>query len=104
MMKTISVNIKKPLYGNFVYINGNVITKAIEHGAWLEITIPKGRAIVDPRQWKETAIKIEKVMKKVFKFPDNPMILYGGSVPLPAIKGEVVKSLILEPSKQTKLF
>lgn len=103
-MKTFSINIKKPLYGNFVYIRGDFVDRAIRFGMMLDITIPKGRAIVDPKQWKETAIKTEKVMKKVFKFPDDPMILYGGAVPLPSPKGEVVKPQEPKPEPQAKLF
>lgn len=100
-MDAISINIKKPLYGNFVYIRGDFVDRAIRMGAMLDVTIPNGRAIVDPNQWKERAIKTDKVMKKVFKFPDNPMVLYGGYVPLPLPKGEVQKE---ETTKQAKLF
>ena len=52
MDNIITVNIKKPLYNNHVYINGSIVEKAISIGAKLEIIIPNGSAIVDPLEWK----------------------------------------------------
>lgn len=90
------VRINKPLYGNYVYINAEVVNKAIRRGVMIQIVVPKGSAIVDPKQWKANG----RVMKKVFKRPNDPMILYGGNVPLPAEKG------IVQPKEdlQAKLF
>jgi len=100
-MENIKVNIRKPLYGNYVYIRGSIVEKAIRLGLRLEITVPNGTAEVDPVKWRDTG----KMMKKVFKFKDNPMILYGNSVPVPLPKsiekGEVVKK---ENEKQLKLI
>lgn len=98
-MKTIKVNIRKPLYGAFVYVDARLVEKAIREKALLEIAIPQGRGIVDPIEWKKTG----KIMKKVFKFPENPMILYGNSVPLPSVKGEVVVSLEVKDRQQKLL-
>jgi hypothetical protein len=95
------VHIKKPVYGTKVYINKSVVDKAIKNRMMLEIVIPQGRGIVDPKEWKARG----DIMKKVFKYPDRPMILYGGNVPLPETKGEVetpIKKLIDE--SQEKLF
>jgi hypothetical protein len=78
-MEIIKVNIRKPLYGNFCYINAKIVNSAIRKGALLEITVPNGTAQVNPQKWKDTG----KVMSKVFKFVDNPMILYGNHVPVP---------------------
>lgn len=85
-MKTIAVKIKKPLYGSYVYINGHIVDKAIRIGAKLEIEIPNGKAIVNPIEWKANG----KIMKKVFKFPDNPMTLYGGHVLKNNLNGKVI--------------
>jgi len=98
-MKTITITIKKPLYGTYVYLNGNIVDRAIRTSSMLEIEIPRGKAIVDPVKWKANG----KVMKKVFKFPDNPMILYGGNVPLSNDKGKIVNSQI-ENNRQQKLI
>jgi len=85
-MKIISVNIRKPIYGNHVYINATVVNKAIAMGAMLEITVPNGKAIMDPKKWKARG----DIMKKVFLYPDNPMILYGGNVDIPPpFKGKI---------------
>lgn len=100
MDNIITVNIKKPLYNNHVYINGSIVEKAIRIGAKLEIIIPNGSAIVDPLEWKNN----KDMMKKVFLYPDRPMILYGGNVPIKSDKkGEVIKEEIKSP-KQSKLF
>ena len=99
-MENIKVNIRKPLYGNFVYINSSVIDRAIRLGVKMEVTVPNGTAIVDPVKWKAEG----KVMRKVFKFADNPMILIGGTVPVPLpqalVKGEIIN---INPN-QLKLF
>ena len=93
-MNTIKVNIKKPVYGTFCYIRASIVDSAIANGFKLDVNIPQGRAIIDPVEWKKTS----KVMKKVFKFPDNPMILYGNYVNVPGLpKGNVV-----EEEKKTK--
>ncbi len=99
-MKLVTVDIRKPLYGNYVYINGNVVDRAISAGAMMEVVIPSGRAIVDPVKWKTEG----KIMKKVFKFKNNPMILYGGWVNVPSIKGEIITSIETKEKKQPTLF
>lgn len=77
-MNNIYIKINKPLYGTYCYIRDVYIDKAIRNGVRLTIEIPQGTATVDPKWWKETG----QIMKKVFKFIDNPMILYGNSVPI----------------------
>lgn len=83
-MNKIKFNIRKPLYGNYVYLRGSMVEKAIRLGLQLEIKIPNGKAVMDPKKWKETG----KMMKKVFKYKETPMILYGNwvNIPAPAIK------------------
>jgi len=100
-MKIISVNIKKPIYGNYVYINSSIVERAIRTGAQLEIIIPAGRTIVDPKVWKKTG----KIMKKIFNFPSNPMILYGNSLQIPTIKGQITTlEKEKEEAQKLKLF
>ena len=77
------INIDKPLYNQFVYISAKVLNDTIKAKDKLTITIPQGSAVVDPYTWKINAVKNSKVMKKVFNYPDNPMVLYGGTIPLP---------------------
>lgn len=87
-MNIISVNIRKPVYGNYVYLRSEILDRAIREKARLLIEVPAGRAIVDPAEWKRKG----KVMKKVFKIPGHPMILYGGTVPVELkTKGTVTK-------------
>ena len=100
-MKTIAFNIKKPLYGNFIYLRASLVDKAIQTGAMLDITIPRGRTLADPAEWKRTG----KVMKKVFLRPEDPMVLIGnylhlsndtrGQVITPEIKKQEVSQLKL---------
>lgn len=77
-METIKFKIYKPLYGTFVYLYGSKVEKALREGKMLEIEIPQGTAIVSPKDWK----KGMKTMSKVFKRPDQPMLLYGNHVPI----------------------
>ncbi len=97
-MKIHTIRIRKPLYGNYCYINGDKLNKAIREGAKLEITLPNGSAVVDPQEWKNN----RQIMKKVFKFANNPMILYGGWVPIPPPKGEVIETKEKEEVKKEK--
>lgn len=88
----IEITIKKPLYGSFVYIRDTVLRQAVRRGNQIKITIPQGTMIHNASNW----IKSGKRMEKIFKRPDEPMILWGNNV----FKSETSKS---EP-KQTKLF
>ena len=96
-MKIITVNIRKPLFNNYVYINGNTLDRAINQGAKVEITIPNGKAIVDPLVWKNTG----KIMKKVFKIPGCPMTLYGNFVNVPIKEKGIIlnKKVVIFPEQ-----
>ena len=83
----VSIEIKKPLYGNFVYIRKEILDAAIRQGNQLEVIIPKSKAVVDPTLWKKTG----KRMKKVFRRPNEPMILYGASVIFPIVEDSQAK-------------
>jgi hypothetical protein len=72
------IEIRKPLYDNFVYIRDKIIFDAIRNHRVLRITIPQGTAIVNPENWLRTG----KRMEKVFKIPDKPMVLIGNYVPI----------------------
>ena len=92
----IEVEIKKPLYGNYVYVRDVFLHAAIKRGGKLKITVPNGSAIVDAKEWMKG-----NRMEKVFKDPKNPMILYGGNVPIPGEKGEIK---VVEEDPQASLF
>ena len=97
-MNLVTVNIQKPLYGTFCYIRSEIVEGAIRSGSKMEVVLPRGKAIVDPIKWKNTG----KVMRKVFKFPDNPMILIGNHVELPNVpSGKIIEP---EEEKQERLF
>ena len=85
-MEIISIEIRDPLPGNYVYVNEGFLNRAIRAGAHVMIKTPLGSLIVSPRDWKRNGKKI----KKVFKFKDNPMTLYGGRIPIEGEK-EVIK-------------
>jgi hypothetical protein len=85
-MDTIEVKINKPLYGNFVYIRELYISQAIRKNKKLKIVIPNGIGIHDPKEWRDTG----KKMEKIFRIPSMPMVLWGNEVkvgPATAISG-----------------
>ena len=101
-MRPVDVTIKKPLFGTFVYIRDKYVNLAIRLGVPMRVTIPQGTALVDPVKWKKEG----KRMEKVFRNPNEPMVLYGGHVPL---KLEDNQPKVCAPqqqktSRQAKLF
>lgn len=101
-MKPVDVVIKKPLYGTYVYIRDKYVDMAIKHRTMLRISIPQGTALVDPKEWKKNG----KRMEKVFRNPNEPMVLYGGHVPLKLEDKlpKVYDSNKPKPTEQPKLF
>ena len=91
------ITITKPLYDTYCCIRDIKIERAIKEGRQLLIKIPKGQAIHDPKKWKKTGKRIEKV----FLFENNPMILYCNYVKLERIKTEDEK---LEEMSRLKVF
>lgn len=82
----VSLTIKKPLFDNFVYIRESLLNKAILRNERIEVIIPAGSALIDPKIWKQTG----KRMEKVFLRPDEPMVLFG--------------NYLLKNENQNKLF
>lgn len=74
----IDINIKNPLYGDFVYVRDKFIKQAQQERKLLRITTPNGTGLVTPKQW----LKDAKKMEKEFKIPGVPMILWGNYVPI----------------------
>jgi hypothetical protein len=72
-MRFIEIEIREPLFGNFVYIRDKYIREAFETGSFLKITTPHGTGYHSPKEWMKDA----KKMEKEFKIPGKPMILYG---------------------------
>ena len=85
------IEIRKPLYDNFVYIYDSVLNRAIRNHRLLRIKIPEGIGIHNPVNW----IKTGKKMEKIFLRPDEPMILYGNYVKIekPKTEEEELKEL-----------
>jgi hypothetical protein len=106
-MENVKVDIRKPIDGKFgthVYIRDIYVEQAIRKGVKLEITIPSGKGVVDPVAWKNRG----DIRKDVFLRPNEPMVLYGGFVPVvPINKKKVtttkVTTIVIE-EEQTKLF
>lgn len=94
-MNPVDVVIKKPMYGTYVYIRDKYVDMAIKMKTKLRITIPQGVALVDPLEWKKNG----KRMEKVFRNPNEPMVLYGGHVPL-KLEDKQPKVYAAEQSKQ----
>ena len=74
----IEIFIQKPIYSNFVYIYDKYLKQAERNGDRLHIKTPKGEIVCTPEQWRRQA----KIMKKVFKRPNEPMTLIGNYVPI----------------------
>lgn len=74
----VDVDIKKPVYGNFVYIRDKYIKTAIREDKYLRITVPSGVGIISPQKWMKDAKRHEQI----FKLPTVPMILWGNTVPV----------------------
>lgn len=96
-------------WGTHVYIRDIVVEEAIKRGVGLEITIPAGTAVVDPVAWQKRG----DIMRKIFKDPLNPMLLYGGFVPIPENERKTGKKVttktvtvqtVTTEEEQTQLF
>lgn len=70
------VHIKKPIYGHCVAINRAIIQAAITNGRLLVVSCPGASEVIPPRAWVNRARRIEKV----FRRPDEPMVLYQATV------------------------
>lgn len=73
-MWTTSIN--KPLYGTYCNLNEKLLNAAIQANATLIVKCPNAELTISAKEWKETSLRTEKV----FKRPDEPMILYGRSL------------------------
>jgi hypothetical protein len=89
--KVMFFDMHDPIYGNKVFLNSYKVDMAERMNIPLLIKVPNGTALIGASEWKNGA----EIMKKVFKFPNNPMILYGKHVPVPIPpamkKGEIQK-------------
>lgn len=97
-MNTFTFDIKKPFggnSGNYVYLRGDTLKQCIRNRAQVFVKIPSGTAEIDPIAWLAKG----KMVKKVFLRPDNPMVLYGGVVPIKREVAETVEEVKEEPQK-----
>lgn len=107
MKQNVKVQIDLPFdgkWGTHVYIRDILVDLAIRRGVGLEITIPRGTAIVDPQKWKDR----NDIRNDIFKVPTKPMRLYGGFVPVPEMvkeeKGVKKEEVDVFQDEQTKLL
>ncbi len=61
-----------PIYGQVVALNDKLITAAIKAKVKVLVKTMVGNAVIDPKKWKKTGMRIEKV----FKLPEHPMVLW----------------------------
>lgn len=75
-------HIKKPLYksstGYVVSLNGKLLEEAEKYSKKLVVTCMDARFVTTATQWKVDGRRYEKV----FKRPDEPMVLYEREIPL----------------------
>lgn len=69
---TWQIEIRKPIYGNCVALNGKLIEAAIKAHAKLEIHTPDFQETVDAKTYKEQSQRFEKV----YLIPERPMVFY----------------------------
>ena len=68
------IEFEKPMYWDKIYIWEDTLNKAIKRKIPIKVKMDKVVYIItDVKKWKKTGEK----MSKVFKRPDEPMILYG---------------------------
>lgn len=101
------MEIRKPIWGTYVTIRDVVVDGAIKKRKLMRVKITGvGEAIVHPTAWKERAQEASAagdknaVMKKVFLKPNEPMVLYGGTVPIEIKEKETQKE---KKEKQKKV-
>jgi hypothetical protein len=70
------IHIKKPIYGTTVALNDAIIKYARNHNRRLIVSCPKAKESVTPDEW----VARSTIIKKVFRYPDNPMILWQGTI------------------------
>lgn len=70
------VHIKKPIYGQCVAISDAIIKEAETHHRLLLLTCPGAQETISPADW----MRKSKVLRKVFRYPDNPMVLWIGTI------------------------
>ncbi len=68
----INIEIRKPIYANYIAIRDKYLLEAKRTKKLLRITIPAGTAIVSYATWMKDA----KLIEKEFKIPGHPMKLW----------------------------
>ena len=74
-------HIKKPIYGHCVAVNETILRRCEQLNRLMEISCPGKKETLTPQEWRDKSKRISKV----FKYPDNPMILWQGTI------GRVIK-------------
>ncbi len=72
------INIRKPIYGNYVSIREKYLKEAIRNKEPIVLTLPNGTCTVDPKWWMEKGELIEKT----FKYPNQPMRMWANHAPI----------------------
>jgi len=70
------VYINKPIYGHCVALNEDIINHAKRHNRLLLVKCPGASQLLSPQAW----IDKSKRVLKVFRRPDQPMVLYQGYI------------------------
>jgi len=64
--------INKPIYGHCVALNSDIIKAATRNHRLLLVKCPEASELLEPQAWVKKAARIAKV----FRRPNDPMILY----------------------------
>lgn len=76
-LSMVEVEIRKPLFDNFVYIRDVYLNRAKREGVPIKIKIPEGAYKGEYVTSYEEFMKGAKKMEKVFNIPNKPMVLWG---------------------------
>lgn len=83
-MDSIYVNIKKPIYANYVGIRDKYIYQALREHKQLRIETPNGTTTISPKE----ILKKGDIIEKEFLIPGHPMKLYCMNLKLDKVKEE----------------
>lgn len=88
----ITVHINKPVYDTYVYVRAKYIKQALENGEELKISCPTAERICSPNEWLHEGAPNK--IKKVFRYVDKPMTLYGNYIEIPKTDKKVAHGQI----------
>ena len=95
----ITIEIKKPIYANYVGVREKYILQAKKYHKDLRIITPNGTGTVSPSKFLNGAERIEKV----YLIPDQPMVLYCNHVKIDKEEPTIVEDFSIPNAMRERL-